>query len=151
MECSKVRLKLDEYLKNRLDMDTAHDISLHLKNCAGCMDELTLLRELNEMMKDRTHVCADEGFASSVLERIEKEKAKDSRYFFNRFPAVSLGASLVLAGMLTIFIHMPAVSGTISRYTGNVSYGTGIINNGISSTRIQIQLYINNMFNMGGR
>jgi len=151
MECSKVKLKLDEYINNRLDCSEAMDIKIHLENCSGCCEEINTLRELNDILSLECPVYPGDNFTLSIMKNIERVKANRRSFFMRGIPIVNLGASLVLTGLLTIFINTPFGGGIIARCTDSMNYGAATINTSISATTNNMQMQINNIINPGGK
>lgn len=150
MECSEVRLRLDEYIRNRLDSNIAQSISLHLENCRKCSCELSLLRELNDVLNEQEPVLPGTGFTQSVMDRIESERVCTRRFTFNRFPIINLGVSLVLTGLLIIFINIPSINGVINNCTNRMQYSAAAISSSVDTTTSHFQTYFKNIFNSGG-
>ena len=86
MECSEVRIKSDEYIKNRLEDEAAGRIALHIDNCRRCADELNMLRELNEMLSVEKIVYPSDGFTLGIMKRIQSESMGKKPLIFNRAP-----------------------------------------------------------------
>lgn len=149
MECSEVRLKLDEYLSGRLDYDISDQVSMHLKDCSRCFEELGVLKEINDILSlgERALPAAD--FTGKVMSFIEAEKDKKS-FIPLRLSIINLGASLVLAGFFMMVANMPVVNSVLNRYASEVAYKTSSFNTTISTTTNNFHLYINSIIKPGG-
>lgn len=151
MECSEVRLKLDEYINNRLSREAEDAITLHLKECRQCCDEINILKEINELLSVEKEVYPGAAFTSKIMDIIEKDRSKNRSFILNRFPIINLGASLVLTGLLTIFVNTSYMSGAIREYTNRVQYSAATINTSINTTTNSVQSYITSIINLGGK
>ncbi|HST23955.1 MAG TPA: zf-HC2 domain-containing protein [Blastocatellia bacterium] len=49
--CKKVQSYLDSYLNNELLVETTHEISKHLENCANCHEALLVRQRVKELLK----------------------------------------------------------------------------------------------------
>lgn len=151
MECSEVRLKLDEYMKNRLDCNTESRITAHLKKCMFCSEELALLRELNDILDTERSVFPAPDFTASIMGMIDNEKIVRRKAIFSRLPVINMGASLVLAGLLTIFVNTPFINNAIMSWRDSMHYGAAAINSSITTATSDVETYIRNILNTGGK
>jgi anti-sigma factor RsiW len=151
MECSEVRIRISEYEKGRLEVSTSEMISAHLQTCSRCTDELNSLREINAMLSMEKPVYPHAAFTESVMKAVLEEKGMSRAKALKRSPVLTFGASLVLAGLLTIFINTPFMSGFLSKCADQVAYSTASVNTRISDAAGEVETYINNIFNPGGK
>lgn len=150
MECSKVRIKLDEYIKGRLDDHTSSEIACHIENCKCCSDEMSMIREINDLLAIECPAYPETDFTSHVMDLIDREREGIRGFIHKKIPLINLGASLILTGMLTIFINTPAVNNLIGRYTKEVINKAAAVNMNIGMTTGRFQTYIKNIFYPGG-
>ena len=152
MECSEVRKKFDEYISNRLDNNMTRRIICHLEECPNCFEEYNILKELNNILKiESKEVQPAADFTFNIMDRIESEKIINKKFMFSKLPVINFGASLVLTGLLTIFINTSSVSGVLLKYKGGMEDGATSINTNINATTGQVQSYIRNVLNSGGK
>lgn len=151
MECCEVRLKLDEYLRGRLDEYLTNQIKYHLSGCPQCTEELNSLIEINDILSFEGLACPGEGFTLSVMDMIDKDNAKRKNFIFNKLPVFNLGVSLVLTGLLTIFINTPFANGLITNFASRMQYDAASINTNINMTTSSIEMYVRNIINVGGK
>lgn len=144
MECSEVRLNLDEYIRNRLGEYDSESITVHIRNCPRCSKELNTLQELNDFLYVENPVLAGPEFTSGVMRCIENMYAR--KFLFNRLSVINLGMSLVLTGLLIIFINIPSVNTAINGYMDKVNYGAAAINSSVGTTTNYIHTYIQKVF-----
>jgi len=145
MECSGVRLMLDQYLKGELNAIEEKAVECHLQKCAGCFDYMNLLKELNEMLSMDPPILAKEGFTAGVMDIIYKESAREKNFLFPKLSLVNFAASMVLAGLLTIFINIPYVNGMVASWSDTVKYRAAAINSSINVTKEQVGEYFKNI------
>ncbi|KPU43082.1 hypothetical protein OXPF_33320 [Oxobacter pfennigii] len=149
MECSEVSIKLDEFIKNRLDESVMNSIKLHLSECRECSEELSVLREINGILAMDGQVSTDLGFTESVMQSLEKEREKRRRFIFESLPSVNLGASLILTGILIMLMN---TGGMVTRWVdSSIQYSTDAIDRNVNTTSQSIDLLINNIINPGGK
>jgi hypothetical protein len=151
MECSEVRLKLSDYIKYNLNPHISEDISYHLDNCIICQEEMAILKELDDILSMERPVYPGEDFTSNIMVKIQKERFNVSGFSFRKFPIINLGASLILTGLLIIFIRVPVVNQVITKYTDGMVSGAASINTNINVTTNQVETYLSNILNKGGK
>lgn len=151
MECSRIKLILDEYIAGRLDPDLNREVSSHVKGCRKCMEELAALREINDMLQVEHEVYPSSDFTALVMNGIEKER-KDRKWFLaGKLPVINLGASLVLAGLLVMFVNTPVVNEVINKSVSDIANGAAAINTNINITTGQLGGYFKSIIYTGGR
>ena len=151
MECSEVRLKLNDYIKDRLDTAEGRRVMLHVRECPDCLEEMNILREIDEFLGVDTPVFAGADFTHNIMSAIKKEGTKvkaAGSLKLRRLPIINLGTSLVMAGLLTIFINTPMVNKNLTSYTGFIVEGAASINTSISTTTSQVENYLSNISNI---
>ncbi len=150
MECREVIPKLDEYIMGRLDDGITDKIALHIKNCQRCSDEFATLKELNSILSIEKQVYPQINLTECVMNRVEDERVNAKKFYFNKSPFINLGISFVLTGMLLIFISIPSVNTTITKYTGDIVSSAVSINSDLGIKTNEIQTYIKKIMNPRG-
>jgi len=145
-----VRLKIDEYIKNRISKDIEEAVALHLKKCRKCCEEMNMLKELNEFLNVEKPVYPDADFTSNIMDIIENELPGNRGFILDRFSIANLGISLILTGLLTMFVNTPYISGAIREYVSRVQYNAATISTDINTATNSLQSYITNIINLGG-
>jgi len=76
VRCKKVRRKLGVYLDGELKQRQKELIEEHLKKCVDCRQELTLLAQLSEILKEWKEVECSDNFEVKVWQSISLEKGR---------------------------------------------------------------------------
>ena len=70
METDGFRSKLSAYKDGELDGDLGEKISLHLRNCAACREELAELERIDSLVAGMPNLEPHESFSSQIIARI---------------------------------------------------------------------------------
>jgi anti-sigma factor RsiW len=151
MECSEIRLKLDEYIRGNLNPSEAEMIRLHISKCAVCAEELGILREINEMLNVENSAEPPVDFTANVMKAVEAYRDRTGSWFFKRAPLLNLGASLLLTGIFILLLNMPVINQTINSYAGSIKDEATVLSSNISATTSEIQSYFQNILSNGGK
>ena len=111
--CSEILELLSPYIDKELGIDEEKAVAHHIKSCSECQKEYTELLELKKLMEEisKEEIQAPEGFAESVMNKIEEEKiqpegnGKIYSFMDNFFKKPWIPA--VIAAMLLVAIYIP--------------------------------------------
>lgn len=149
MECREVRLKLDEYIKGRLDSAVMEKVKLHIEECSKCSEELAAKVELNDLLKMKKIMNPNPCFSGAIMNIIEKDRGR-TRSLFKRAPVINLGVSMLLTGVFILFVNTTSISRALNIYVNALRDSTATINTNLSTTAQDIQSYFKNIFESGG-
>ncbi len=91
MEKDGFRSQLSAYKDGELDGERSEEISLHLRNCAACREELAELERVDSLVKDMQKLELDESFFLQIIagistkEQDHPDSAPFSKRVFARF------------------------------------------------------------------
>ena len=111
--CSEILELLSPYIDKELGIDEEKAVAHHIESCSECQKEYTELLELKKLMEEisKEEIQAPEGFAESVMNKIEEEKiqpevnGKIYSFMDNFFKKPWIPA--VIAAMLLVAIYIP--------------------------------------------
>ena len=91
MENDGFRSQLSAYKDGELDGELSEEMSLHLRNCAACREELAELERVDSLVKDMPKLELDESFFLQIIagistkEQDRPDSAPFSKRVFARF------------------------------------------------------------------
>lgn len=96
MRCFKVRRKLPVLLAKQLNSHKSEQIQAHLRTCSGCQQELTALKQLDELMSVYPSLKISENFEQKFWAKV-RESVSRGRTFapFYRWVLATLILSLM--------------------------------------------------------
>jgi anti-sigma factor RsiW len=107
MKCRQVKKLISPYLDDALSRDEKRDFDAHIRNCAGCREELKETRTLHQLFASARRFAAPYGFATRVLANLEqKEKLRLRKFltirpFFIRAVQVAFALVVVTIGIVS--------------------------------------------------
>lgn len=149
MECREVRLKLDEYIKGRLDNAVMEEIKLHMEECCRCSEEHAVMVELNDLLKIDDTGNPNPNFSGAVMDMIQREQNR-TRSLLKKSPVLNLGVSMLITGIFIFCINTTSLGATLNMYVNTLKDGAAAINNNLSITVNNLQSYFTNIFGTGG-
>jgi predicted anti-sigma-YlaC factor YlaD len=149
MECREVRLKLDEYIKGRLDSAVTEEIKLHLEGCSRCSEELTEIIELNDLLGMDEIINPDPCFSRDIMDIIEKDRGK-AKGLLKRTPVINLGVSMLLTGVFIFCVNTTSLGKTLNMYVNTLENSADLINTDFNMTVRDLKAYFTNIFEIGG-
>ena len=111
--CSEIKELLSSFIDKEVSQEEERLINEHLETCSDCAKELSELMELKYLMEKigKEELEAPEGFAESVMNKIENEKIQQEKegrlygLFDSFFKKPWIPA--VIAAMLLVVIYIP--------------------------------------------
>jgi hypothetical protein len=100
MECDKFRSKLSAYKDDELAADLINEISLHVRSCTVCREELNELDRIDSLVRGMPHLDASELFASRVSAGIAATATKSTPYGITSLPRRIFTGFLQLADIV---------------------------------------------------
>ncbi|GEM_PF-2704440 len=101
MSCIDIKSRLDQYITDELDKDTAQEVREHLIECADCRADYEALKALKAELKALAEPVPDD-FEEGLIQKIQKSK-RVSPFNVNKF-AVSAVAAVVLICVIGVGI-----------------------------------------------
>lgn len=111
--CSEILELLSPYIDKELGIDEEKAVAHHIESCSECQKEYTELLELKKLMEEisKEEIQAPEGFAESVMNKIEEEKIQPEGngkiYSFMDSFFKKPWIPAVIAAMLLVAIYIP--------------------------------------------
>jgi anti-sigma factor RsiW len=107
MTCAQCLSMADAYLDNELPVETSHDVSAHVGDCAACRAELEARRALRARLRLAFGECAELAapplFASDLRARLQQGQVPAQRQHQPRRWLALAAAAVVLAGAAAVY------------------------------------------------
>jgi len=103
MKCSKIQIKLSNYLDNALPDNEKEEIANHLQTCPSCQEEFATLKKLQSTLGLLDDISAPDGFSSNLIGKIhEIERKTESTMPYAVFGRTVMAAACTAVILLSI-------------------------------------------------